>query len=60
MPALWIVEQLDIIEHILAGVLPCFVYLSPDTLGLERGEETLGDSIIIEVVLVSCTIFRPC
>ena len=39
MPALWIVEQLDIIEYILAGLLPCFVSISPDPFGLEGGEE---------------------
>lgn len=47
MPALWIVEQFDVIEHILAGVLANFVDLSPDPFGLEGGEESLGYGIIV-------------
>lgn len=49
MPALRIVEQLDVIKYILTGVLPCFVDFSSDVLGLERGEEALGDGVVITI-----------
>ena len=38
VPASRIVEALDIVEHIGAGLVACAVDLSPDALGLERGE----------------------
>lgn len=45
MPALWIVEQFEIAEQILAGFLSCFVDLPSDPLGLEGREEAFGDKM---------------
>ncbi len=49
MSAPWIVEQLDIIEHVAAGLLACFVNLSSDPLGFERSEEALRHGIVVAV-----------
>lgn len=49
MLAYRVVEHLDVIEHVLPGFLAGFVGQSPDGLTLERGEETLGDGIVMAV-----------
>ena len=49
MLALWIVEHLDVIEHVLPGVFAGPVGPAPDPLALEEVEETLGDRVVMAV-----------
>jgi hypothetical protein len=42
----WIIEALDIVRHVGAGLIACAIDLSLDALGLERGEEALHCRVV--------------
>jgi hypothetical protein len=39
--ALWVVEKLDVIEHVAAGFFAGFILSAPDAFALEQVEEAL-------------------
>jgi len=49
MPALWIVEHLDVIEDILPGIGTCCIGLSTNALTLDKLEEAFSNSVIVAV-----------
>lgn len=49
MPSDGIVEPLDVVEHVCAGLVAGAVGPSPDALGLERGEEALHRRVVPDV-----------
>ena len=49
MPALWIVEHLDVIEDILPGLGTCGIDLSTNALALDELEEAFSNSVIVAV-----------
>jgi hypothetical protein len=49
MLALWVVEELDVVEHVLAGLFAGFVFLAPDTFALEQVEKALHDGIVTAI-----------
>lgn len=49
MPAFWVVEHLDVIEHISASILPGAVDLSPDPLPLQQLEKAFRYRVVIAV-----------
>ena len=49
MPAHRVVKQLDAIEHIRPGFVPCFVNVLLDSLGLEQREEALCHRIVMAI-----------
>jgi len=44
-----VVEHLDVIEHVLSGLVTRFVSAPPDALTLEEVEEALGHGVIVAV-----------
>jgi len=44
-----VVEDLDVIEHIMPGFLAGFVSPAPDALALERGEVAIGNRVVMAV-----------
>jgi len=58
MPAFWIVEYFDVIEHVLAGFLTGFVSFSSDPLSFEQMEEALRDRVVITVPTPAHTGFQ--
>ena len=46
---LWVVEHLDVIEHISFGIIACPVDLATYSLALEQLEETLGYGVVVAV-----------
>ena len=49
MPAFWVVEHLNVIEHISASILPSAVDLSPDPLPLQQLEKAFRYRIVMAV-----------
>ena len=49
MPALEVVEALDVIEHIGLGLGPCAIRLARCPFRLERGEEAFHRSIVPDI-----------
>ena len=49
MLALWIVEHLDVFEHIPSGGSACGISLSPDPLAFQELEEALSDGVVVTV-----------
>ena len=49
MPALWIVEHLDVIEDILPGLGTCCVDLSTNALALDELKEAFSNSVVVAV-----------
>ncbi len=49
MPAFAVVKHLDLIEYIVACLIPAAIYLALDPLEFEQLEETLGNCIVMAV-----------
>ena len=49
MPAFWVVEHLDVIEHIAASILPCVVDFSLNPFPLQKLEKALGYGVVMTV-----------
>ena len=49
MPALGVIEALDVIEHVGLGLVPRPVRLAGRSLGFQRGEEALHRRIIPDI-----------
>ncbi len=49
MPAFWVVEHLDVVEHISASILPGAVDLSPDPLSLQQLEKAFRYHVVMAV-----------
>ena len=49
MPAFWVIEHLDVIEYIRAGILPGAVDLSPDPLPFQQLEKAFRYRIVMAV-----------
>ncbi len=49
MPAFWVVEHLDVIEHISASILPGAIGLSPDPLPLQQLEKAFRYCVVMAV-----------
>lgn len=47
--ALWVVEHLDVNEHIGAGILPGWIDLAANPLSLEQLEEALSHGVVVAV-----------
>ena len=43
---LWVVGELDVVEHVTSGFFAGLVFLAPDPLAFEQVEETLHHSIV--------------
>ncbi len=54
----WVVEHLDMIEHVPSGLLADFVRFAPDALVLELGEEALGDGVILIVAAMAHRVLK--
>lgn len=46
MFSLRVVEELDVVAHVLAGFFAGFILSAPDAFALEQGKEALDDRII--------------
>ena len=46
MFVLRVIEKLDVVEHVLAGFLACFVFSAEDAFAFEQFEEALDDGIL--------------
>ena len=53
MPPLWIVEALDVVEHIGLGLVACAVRLARRSLSLQRREEAFHRRIVPDVARVA-------
>jgi hypothetical protein len=49
MLALWVIEHLDIIEHIPSSLVTCFVSPAANSLSFEQIEEAFNDSVVVAV-----------
>ena len=58
MFSFWIVEHLDVIEHILPGFGPRPVCLAPDPLALEEIEEALHHGVVMAVSPTAHGVFK--
>jgi len=47
--SLAIVEHLDVVEHALSGIGPCFIGPAPYPFALEQVEEALRDRVVMTV-----------
>ena len=45
MLAFWIIEHLNVVEHILPGVVSGFVGSAPDALAFQKIEKALGNGV---------------
>src|SRR6266702_3987550 len=57
--AFWIVEALDVVEHVGLGLIPRPVHLARCSLGLQRREEALHRRIVPDVARVSAILTEP-
>ncbi len=58
MFALWVIEHLNVIEHVLPRVNFCLVGFTSDTFALEQVEEALGDSVVVTVSTAAHAVFK--
>ena len=49
MLALWVIEHLDIIEHIPSSLVTCFVNPAANPLSVEQIEEAFNDGVVVAV-----------
>ena len=49
MLALWVIEHLDIIEHIPSSLVTCFVNPAANPLSFEQIEEAFNDGVVVAV-----------
>ena len=49
MPAPWVVEALDLVEHVGSDFVACAVDLTSGPFGLQRGEEALRCRIVPDI-----------
>lgn len=59
MTALGIVEHLNVVEHVLPGVIPGCIGLALDALTLQQLEEAFSDSIVVTVSRSAHACFQP-
>ena len=56
----WVVEHLDVVEHILPGIVTGFVGPAPYPLPLEQVEEALGDGVVMAVARAGSSSVPDC
>jgi len=56
--ALWVIEHLDVIEHVGSRVFSGFVCPATDTFAFQQVEEALGHGIIMAVSTAAHTVFQ--
>ena len=52
--ARWIVEHLDVVEHVLSGFIACPVGSAPDPFTLQQIEEALGEGVDAPIFVKLC------
>lgn len=59
MLAFWVVEQLDLREHVAPGSLSCPIGSAPDLLALEQLEKAFSDSVVMAITSPTQGMFEP-